>query len=374
MRRTPDQLDDDRLLRDSARGFLEGSCAWSAPPRDRAALDAVRREIATLGWFATGLPERLGGVDADAVQSLLAIEEAGRVLLPFSLAADMVVAPRLMRREDGPIARLAPLLASGEARFALVGEDPRSDGLGFERGATGGRVTGRSGLALDLAAATHWLLTVGSRSPNGAAVLCVEAGSADLHEMRLFDGRSAGTLAFTGGDLPGVTILATGHEALDLTAELNDLAAAAAVADAYGALASGLALTVAYLNQRRQFGQTLGSLQAVQHLMADAFCDVESLRSLLLWAAVAIDRAPADRSRSIASAKVALGREGLRAASRMIQVSGGIAMTEEYRIGHVYKRLQVSAALHGATDARITQLAAETLPRTGRSDDEARAA
>lgn len=374
MRRTPDQLDDDRLLRDSARGFLEDTCAWSAAPRGRAGLDAMRREIAALGWFAMGLPERLGGLDADAVQSLLTIEEAGRVLLPFGLAADMVVAPRLMRRHDAPIAHLAPRLASGEARFALIGEDPRSDGLSFERGDVGGRVTGRSGLALDLPAATHWLLTVGSRSPNGAAVLCLEAGGADLHETRLFDGRSAGTLTFTGGELPGAKILATGHEALDLTAELHDLAAAAAVADAYGALASGLDLTVAYLNQRRQFGQTLGSLQAVQHLMADAFCDMESLRSLMLWAAVAIDRAPAERGRAVASAKVALGREGLRAASRMIQVSGGIAMTQDYRVGHVYKRLQVSAALHGATEARITQLAAETLPRTGRSDDEARAA
>lgn len=358
MRRTPDQLDDDRMLRDSARGFLEDRCAWTAVRPAQSALAKTRGAIAELGWFAMGLREEHGGLGADALQSLAVIEEAGRVLLPISLAADVLIAPRLMRRSQA-LAALAPRLASGDIRFAHVPDTPRDGGLTW----SGGRLGGRSALSLGAASATHWLVEAGARSPNGAALLLVEAGGAALDTQRLFDGREGSTLTFSGEAT--ATPLATGHEALDLIREVEDCAVAAAVADAYGAVASGMTLAVEYLNQRKQFGQTLGSFQAVQHQMADAFCDLETLRSLMLWLGSAIDGEPAERARAAAAAKIALGREGLAAASRMIQVCGGIAMTEDYRIGLIYKRLQVSAALHGGTEHHIKRLAAMTLPAIG---------
>lgn len=373
MRRSPDQRDDDRLLREGARRFLEETCAWTPRPPDEAAEDAARREMARLGWFGLGLPEALGGAGADALQALAIIEEAGRVLLRRSLAADVLVAPRLMRDEDGALASLAAGLAAGAVRFALVPEDP-GIGIGATRTGSGLRLGGRSALAFDAGRATHWLVEAGGRSPNGAMLLCVEAQSPAVETRRLIDGRAGAVLTFDGLDLPAEAVLATGHEAIARMADIRDCAVAALVADAYGALAAGLDLTVGYLNQRRQFGQTLGSFQAVQHLMADAFCDLETLRSLLLWTAAALDGEPAERRRAARAAKVTLGREGLAAASRLIQASGGIAMTEDYRVGHVYKRLQVAAGLHGGTEAQIRELATATLSPEGRPDDEASAA
>ncbi|WP_407520322.1 acyl-CoA dehydrogenase family protein [Methylobacterium oryzisoli] len=374
MRRSPDQRDDDHLLREGARRFLEERCSWTPAPPAPAALDALRREMAELGWFAMGLPESLGGVGADALQGLSIVEEAGRVLLRRSLAADVLVAPRLMRRGLDALAALAPGLAAGEVRFALVPEDPAAGGLSVARTAAGGRLQGRSALALDADTATHWLVQAGGRSPNGAALVCLEAVGPAVDARRLIDGRTGAVLSFEGIELPAGAVLATGHDALALFAEIEDCAAACLVADAYGALAAGLDLTVGYLNQRRQFGQTLGSFQAVQHLMADAFCDLETLRSLLLWVAAALESEPGERRRAASAAKVALGRQGLAAASRLIQASGGIAMTEDYRVGHVYKRLQVAAGLHGGTEAQIRQLATDTLSPKGRPDDEASAA
>ncbi|MGE7416250.1 acyl-CoA dehydrogenase family protein [Methylobacterium tarhaniae] len=377
MRRSPDQRDDDRLLREGARRFLEERCAWTPAPPPAAAQDALGREMAQLGWLGLGLPESLGGAGADALQCLTIIEEAGRVLLRRSLAADVLVVPRLMR--DGPagLARLAPGLAAGDVRFALVPEGP--GGIRVTRTSGGLRLTGRSALSLDAGSATHWLVEAGGPSPNGATLLCLEAlgpavESRRLIDGRLIDGRLGAVLAFESLDLPAEAVLATGHDALARMAEIRDCAVAALVADAYGALAAGLDLTVGYLNQRRQFGQTLGSFQAVQHLMADAFCDLETLRSLLLWTAAALEGEPGERRRAASAAKIALGREGLAAASRLIQASGGIAMTEDYRVGHVYKRLQVAAGLHGGTEAEIRKLATATLSPEGRRDDEAGAA
>ncbi|GJD49738.1 Caffeyl-CoA reductase-Etf complex subunit CarC [Methylobacterium crusticola] len=374
MRRSPDQRDDDHQLREGARRFLEARCSWSPARPSPAALDALQREMARLGWFAMGLPDSLGGAGADALQCLSVVEEAGRVLLRRSLAADVLVAPRLMRRGLDALAELAPGLAAGEVRFALVPEDPAKGGLSVARTAAGVTLRGRSATALDAETATHWLVQAGGRSPNGATLLCVEAVGPAAQPRRLIDGRAGAVLTFEGVDLPAGAVLATGHDALALIAEIEDCAAAALVADAYGALAAGLDLTVGYLNQRRQFGQTLGAFQAVQHLMADAFCDLETLRSLMLWTAAALEGEPAERRRAATTAKVALGREGLAAASRLIQASGGIAMTEDYRVGHVYKRLQVAAGLHGGTEAQLRQLATDTLSPKGRQDDEASAA
>ncbi|WP_187371476.1 acyl-CoA dehydrogenase [Methylobacterium oryzihabitans] len=372
MRRSPDQRDDDLMLREGARRFLEERCPWTPTLPSPGEEDAVRREMAGLGWFAMGLPEEFGGGGADALQALALVEEAGRVLLRRSLAADVLVVPRLMRRGFAGLTALAPGLAAGAVRFALVSGDPAAGGLSVAPGREGVRLRGGGGLALDAGAATHWLVAAGEGSPNGAALLCVEARP--VPERRLIDGRRGAVPPLDGLDLPAGAVLATGHDALAAIDEIRDCAAAALVADAYGALAAGLDLTVGYLNQRRQFGQTLGSFQAVQHLMAEAFCDLETLRSLMLWSAASLDGAPAERRRAAASARVVLGREGLAAASRLIQASGGIAMTEEYRVGHVYKRLQVAAGIDGGTEARIRQLATDTLSPKGRPDDEASAA
>lgn len=362
MRRSAEQLDDDRMLRESARNFLEARCAWTPEPRSAAMFADWHREIAELGWFAAGLPEELGGLGADSFQGLSLIEEAGRVLLPLPLATDILIMPWLMRRLPKALASLAEPLAAGRARFGIVREDVRSGGLRH----MGGKLSGRGHLSLDAAAATHWVVLAGMRSVGDAALLCVEAAGAGFEPVRLLDGRSGALPRFSGSE--AAVVLATGDEAIELAAEIEDRAVAALLADAYGALAAGLALTVDYLNQRKQFGQSLGSFQAVQHLMADAFCDLETLRSLALWTATALTGEPAERTRAAASAKIALGREGLAAASRLIQVSGGIAMTEDYRIGHIYKRLQVSAALHGGTESHIDKLAALSLPPTGRNE------
>lgn len=361
MRRTPDQIDMDHMLRESARDFLETRCAWTPEPRSADVLSVWRQEIAELGWFASGLPEQWGGVDADAVQGLTLIEEAGRVLLALPLASDIVIMPHLMRRLPAALAALAEPLASGQARFAIIREDARHGALCPHAG----RLSGRAALSLDAATATHWLVPVGLGSSHHASVLCIEAAQAAWDPIKLIDGRYGALPRFS--DTPIAMVLATGEAAIELDAEIEARAIAALLADAYGAVSAGLSLAVDYLNQRQQFGQTLGSFQAVQHLMADAFCDLEMLRSLMLWTATALSSAPAERARATAAGKISLGREGLAAASRLIQVCGGIAMTEDYRIGHIYKRLQVSAALHGGTETHIDRLAMLSLPQTGRN-------
>lgn len=353
MRRSDETLAEDRLLRDSARRFLEERHPWKEPAARRAAGDpaATWRELAELGWFAMAVPEELGGLGADAHRCLLILQEAGRVMLDAPVMTTLLIAPRLAAGSDSPaLASLLDGAAAGDVRFALV--------TGSDRGAplrvAAGRLDGTSALAVGAAEATHWLVVA------DGALSCLDAAATPAlrQELRLIDGRAASVLRFDGVPVPDGALVATGDTAARLAAEAADLAIAGTVADALGALAAGIDRTTVYLRERRQFGQPLASFQAVQHLMADSYCEMEGLASLLLWLGAALDGDPAERRRAAAAAKIFLGRQGLAAVSRCIQVTGGMGMAEEYPIGHVFKRLQTAAALFGTADHHLHHLAA----------------
>ena len=350
MRRDAERLAEDAMLRDSARAFLSERCPWTHLPRTPEELDRIRGEAAELGWFMMGLPEAAGGAGSDLEQIMALIEEAGRALHPEPLVADLLLAPAVLPAE----APLLPLLAEGKTRFCYV-----RDGVAMSEGVAGAvSLHGTGNLSLGADRAMHAIVVVEGDEP---ALLVVPVPSGPSRAVRLIDGRSAARILFDGSPGKDAIVIARGADALKTVALLDDLAATAAAFDAVGALAGGIELTVDYLNQRRQFGQTLGSFQAVRHKMAEVYCSLETLRSLAMWSAAAIAAEASERSKAANAAKIGLAVHGLPAAGKMIQVSGGIGVTEEYRIGHVYKRLTVAAGLDGSAETRIEEFAAAIL-------------
>src|SRR5690606_7966794 len=103
-----------------------------------------------------------------------------------------------------------------------------------------------------------------------------------------------------------------------------------------------------YLKTRRQFGQVIGGFQALQHRAAKLFTDLELTRSCVLAALDALDR----NSRSVAEyASLAKARAGETlhcATNEMVQLHGGIGMTDEHDAGLYLKRARVVEALYGS--------------------------
>src|SRR5205823_10751746 len=98
--------------------------------------------------------------------------------------------------------------------------------------------------------------------------------------------------------------------------------------DLVGTMRGAVDLTVDYAKQRRQYGQPIGSFQAVQHLLADAAVHLEGSRSATLYAAWAADAlAPADALAAAASAKANASRAARTVCEIAIQVHGGIGNT-----------------------------------------------
>lgn len=305
-------------------GHQEAPGAWAA--------------MADLSWLALTLPEAQEGFGASLGQALGLLRAAGRDARPEPLGLHLLLAPWWARQQPPQ----AGALASGQLRLAVADLPLRAPVREAQ-----GRVHGRADLVWGGLGASHVLLPMPEA---GCALLCVDLSAPGVQALpvRLLDGRHGVRLVFEAAPAEEV-----GESEATL---VRDLAAAALVADAVGVLEAGFEHTLAYLKQRQQFGRPLSDQQALQHRMAEVFCDLQQLIALAGRLAAELDAQPDALPATLPAAKSFVGRRALRAMGQLIQVSGGIGMTEEYRLGHLYKRLQVDATLFGDAEQQLQRI------------------
>jgi alkylation response protein AidB-like acyl-CoA dehydrogenase len=151
----------------------------------------------------------------------------------------------------------------------------------------------------------------------------------------------------------------------DAVAAVVDDVLIATAADALGAARAVMDLAVEYAKVRKQFGQVIGSFQAIQHLCVDMYESVELARSGVIHALWAADNANAEqRHLSALRAKAFAGRLAA-VGDTAIQVFGGIGYTWEHD-AHLYlKRLLSWSDFLGGPDQYFTNLGA-SLAKRGR--------
>jgi hypothetical protein len=140
----------------------------------------------------------------------------------------------------------------------------------------------------------------------------------------------------------------------------QSLGLAVTSADLVGVMRGALDLTIEYARQRRQYGAAIGSFQAVQHLLADAFVAMEGSRSVALHAAWAVDALPpADALAAASASKAYCARAARTVCETAVQVHGGVGNTWEC-LAHVFLRraLLSSDTLGGVGPNLVRVLAA----------------
>ena len=171
----------------------------------------------------------------------------------------------------------------------------------------------------------------------------------------LIDGTQAADIELKAVRIPQSALLVEPQRALDILEEAVDRAVLAQVAEALGAMEAVLEITNAYLKQRVQFGQPIGKFQALQHRMAEMFVEVQETRSILYRGMAMLDAAPPERKRAISAAKVVAAHAGKFVGAQGIQLHGGIGMTEEYAVGHYYKKLIAFEKRFGDTEHHVSR-------------------
>jgi len=133
---------------------------------------------------------------------------------------------------------------------------------------------------------------------------------------------------------------------------------AATAAESVGAMETLHAMTLEYSRTREQFGKPIGSNQVVQHRLAEMLMSLEQGRSMAMLAAMMVDEPDAvERAHNIAMAKVGIGQAGRVVSQNAVQLHGGIGMTDEYAVGHYFRRVMVIEHSFGDTGYHLSKLA-----------------
>ena len=187
-------------------------------------------------------------------------------------------------------------------------------------------------------------------------VLADEAGARRLAVVPRGDGVSWTPIQWIDDWLEPVAVTFDGarsnavHAADDVLPRLTAVGAVLAAAEAAGAAAGVLELARQYAGERRQFGRTIGSFQALRHLLADMYVKQDSSWSTVLFAAAALEDGADDALRTTAIAKAYVSRAAQDVAQGALQVFGGIAFTAEHPAHRYLRRILARGQQFG--DAR----------------------
>ncbi len=348
--------EDEQLLRDSVDGFLADHGPVSAFRRWRdAGSQGHDRDL----WAAMGaqgyagvlVPEEQGGAGLGFVGAGLICEAIGRNLaaVPFVPTAVMAATALVRGGNAALAARLLPQIAAAGTVIAVAVDetrrhDPARLTLAARRSGNGWQLDGVKTFVAEGASADA--VIVAARLEEGGTGLFVVARGAPgltVEPMRMVDARDAARLVFAGvpvtaGDALGME---TG-DAAGLLAIMLDAGRVGAAAELLGVAEEARTRTVAYLQERRQFGRVIGSFQALQHRAAQVFVEVELARSCLLHALQRMEADPETAGPAVALAKARCSAVARLAGNEGIQMHGGIGMTDDFDIGLFVKRARVA--------------------------------
>ena len=356
--------DDEQIaLRDTVRRFLAERAPISGHVRplleDPTGITAaVWRGLADLG--ATGLlvPAHLGGADMTMVEAGIVAEELGAALHPGPWLSVAVAATRALTAVGGDQA--ADIL-TGIADGTVIATADVFDAVSAVERDGESVLTGELAAVPDAAAAD--LLLVFAQEPDGSGLFAVKSASPGITvtaEHGIDQTRKEFRIEFD--DVPASRL---GTLSPEDSQEVADAVFIARAADALGAARAVMQLAVEYAKTRRQFGQPIGSFQAVQHLCVDMFETVELARSGVihaLWAAANADAG--ERHLAAIRAKAFAGRLAT-VGDTAIQVFGGIGYTWEHD-AHLYlKRLLSWSAFRGGPDRYLTEIGARVVAIRG---------
>lgn len=317
----------------------------------------VYAELAELGLTGLAVPEAHGGMGFGAVEAMVVMEELGRGLVNAPYAAAALVVPTLL--SAAPEAVKAAWLPRIADASALVVPAIQERGARYKishvtttavQGATGWTLTGQKHVvpAADEADAFVVVARISGAADStaGIGLFLVEKGAAGVGVIGYptQDGSRAGELK-----LAGATATLVSADGFALLEQAVDVGIAAACAEGVGAMDRMVALTVDYMNTRKQFGVTLSTFQALKHRIADVKMQQELGRSMSYYASLKLGEPAPQRRRALSQAKVQLGQSMRHVGQQCTQIHGGIGVTDEYVSSHYFKRLTVLEMAYGDT-------------------------
>lgn len=322
--------------------------------------DGIWAEIAAMGWTGILVPEALGGSGMDCATFGVVLEETGRQLVASPLFASGLVGASalLLAGDDAQKQHWLPGIAAGSTILTLAVDEgphhaPEQIALKADPSNDGYVLSGEKVFVFEGVSADAFVVaarTGGSPGDRAGITLFLIPADADgmvVAPLKTADSRGYANVAMSGVAVGTDAVLGELDKGFEVLDAVLDRARAGLAAEMLGTASEAFDRTLEYLKTREQFGQLIGSFQSLGHRAATLFMEMEFARSCVEAALRAIDEGSEEAPLLASLAKCQAGEFLHNMSNDMVQMHGGIGMTDEFDAGFFLKRARAAEAAFG---------------------------
>ncbi|MDF3415928.1 pimeloyl-CoA dehydrogenase small subunit [Sulfitobacter sp. M57] len=331
----------------------------------------IWNELAELGVIGALFTEEQGGFGGKGFDLAVVFEELGRAGVVEPVLDTAVLAGGLVADLGNETqAALVEEIIAGGCQMAFAHGEPRSrydlNLVQTSAKADGDNIVlnGHKAVVINAEAADHLVISAReSGEPGDEAGISLFLVPADtkgitVQGYALLAGGRAAEVMLDDVTVPASARLGKAGGVFGAIEARTAAASVAQCAETLGAMETATALTKDYLMTRKQFGRPIGTFQALAHRMSDLLIEMEQARSAVINAAGHLEGDRKTREVNVSATKNLMGRAGRLVAEDSIQMHGGIAMTQEYELAHIAKRIIMSDHRFGDTDHHLERFIA----------------
>jgi len=373
--------DDQKLIRDTVRQFMEAEVRPAVRERDRTETfaEAELRKLGEMGCCGMLVPEEWGGAGVDTISYLLMLEEVARVDAAMAVALgvtnSVVCLPLWKHGTEAQKKKYLRKLASGEWLGAFCLTEPQA---GSDAAAIATRAE-RQGDTYILNGTKSWVSSGGKAGlylvfaktdpdagAKGVSAFLVEPGFAGFRVSRYEDkmglrtSRSA-EIVFENCEVPAENRLGEEGQGLKIALEALDGGRVGIAAQAVGIAQGALEESVKYAKQRRAFGKTISEFQAIQWMLADMQTEIEAARGLMYYAAWMRDQGAGRMGAFASRAKLYASEMVNRVVYKAVQVHGSVGYSRETDVERMYRDARVISIYEGTSEIQRMIIARDLL-------------
>ncbi|RLA47878.1 MAG: acyl-CoA dehydrogenase [Gammaproteobacteria bacterium] len=369
--------EEQGMLKESAKGFLQenapvGALRTLRDERDEEGFSRdLWRQMAAMGWAGILIDEAHGGLAFGHVGMGQVMEENGRTLTasPLLSTAILGVSAISIAGSADQKSELLPVIAEGKLLMTLAVDggsrhNPLNVGVTATASGSGFSLSGEKQFVIDGHVADKIIVsarTSGSEGDSDGITLFVvdaDAQGVEIDRIIMADSINSSMVRFVDVAVGADSVLGEPGKGAAVLQQVLDIGNAHLSAELVGLSLEVLERTVAYMNERKQYGVLIGSYQGLQHRAAHLFSEIELAKSVVIKVLQALDEGDDDVSMLASLAKAKVSEVATLATNEGVQLHGGIGMTDELEIGFFMKRARVAEQLLGDQRFHISRFAA----------------
>ena len=372
--------DDHRAVREAIREIAVAEIlphAADCDERERFPIEA-RKALTASGFNAVHVPEEYGGAGADAVATVIVIEEVARVCASSSLIPavnKLGSMPLLLSASEELKQQVMPSIASGDAMisYALSEREAGSDAAAMRTRAVADGddwVLNGTKCWITNAGVSIWYTVMAVTDPdaraNGISAFVVHADDPGFvvgtKERKLgIKGSPTREIHFENCRIPGDRIIGEPGTGFKTALATLDHTRPTIGAQAVGIAQGALDVAVGYVKERKQFGRKLAEFQALQFMIADMAMEIEAARTLVYQAAAAAERGDANKGFLASAAKTLASDTAMKVTVDAVQLLGGAGYTRDFPVERMMRDAKITQIYEGTNQVQRLVMARSLL-------------